>query len=153
MQLARPGHHSRVGTEDTVNIGVDLADIRPEGCRERHGGRVGSPSAQRGDVLGVLCNTLEARHDGDGAGIQRLPDTSGGHIDNASGTVSRVGDETRLRSRVGTCLGAQIGDGHGEECHGDALTRGEQHVELASRWGGRHLLSQIKELIGRVTHG
>ena len=50
-------------------------------------------------------------------------------------------------------LGAQIGDGHGEQRHADALARGEQHVELARRRHRADLLREVEQLVGGVAHG
>src|SRR5688500_19119567 len=51
--------------EHPVDVAVDLADIGLERSRERDGGRVGPSTAERGDVLGVLADPLEAGDDRD----------------------------------------------------------------------------------------
>jgi hypothetical protein len=46
----------------------------------------------------------------------------------------------------------EVGDGHREEGHRDALPRGEQHVELAPRRKWRDPLGEFDELVGGVAH-
>ena len=65
--LRAVGHDPRVGGEDAVDVGVDLADLGPERGGQRHRGGVGAAAAERGDVLGVLADALEAGHDRDRA--------------------------------------------------------------------------------------
>ncbi len=43
-------------------------------------------------------------------------------------------------------------DRHRDQRVGDALTRGEQHVHLARRRRGAHLLGKVEEFVGGVTH-
>ena len=50
-QLARLGHDPRVGGEDAVDVGVDLADVGADRRGERDGGRVRAAAAERRDVL------------------------------------------------------------------------------------------------------
>ena len=61
----------RVGGEDAVDVGVDLADVGPQGGGDGDGGGVGAAAAERGDVLGVLADALEAGDDDDRALVQR----------------------------------------------------------------------------------
>ena len=49
-QLAGVRHDARVGREDAVDVGVDLADVRVERGGERDGGRVGAAAAERRHV-------------------------------------------------------------------------------------------------------
>ena len=96
LKLTRLGHDTRVGAEDPSTVGVDLAHVRAQRGGKGHGRRVGSASAQGGDVLGVLRHTLEAGHDGDGTGLEGLLDATRGDVDDAGGPVSGVSDESRL---------------------------------------------------------
>ena len=48
------GDDPRVGGEDAVDVGVDLADVGVERRGQRDRGGVGAAAAERGDVLGVL---------------------------------------------------------------------------------------------------
>ena len=65
VEAAGVGHDARVGGEDAVDIGVDLADVGIHRGGERDGGRVGAAAAERGDVLGVRADALEAGDDRD----------------------------------------------------------------------------------------
>ena len=79
--LARGGHDPRVGGEHAVDVGVDLADVGVERRGERHGGGVGAAAAERGDVLGVLGDALEAGDDQDRALVERRLDAAGRDVD------------------------------------------------------------------------
>ena len=70
-QLLGVRHDARIGGEDAVDVGVDLADVGVErrGQRDRRG--VGAAAAERGDVFGVLADALEAGDDGDRALVER----------------------------------------------------------------------------------
>ena len=59
------GHDARVGGEHAVDVGVDLADVGAERGRQRDGGGVRAAAAERGDVLRVLADALEAGDDRD----------------------------------------------------------------------------------------
>ena len=136
VELTCLGHDSRVGAKDTVDIGVDLAHVGAERRGQCDRRRVGAAPTQGGDVLGVLRDALEAGNDRDRTRGECLLDTAGSHVDDASGTMRGVGDESRLRSGVGASLLAQVVDGHGDQRHGDALARSEEHVELPAGWLG-----------------
>ena len=58
-------HDARVGGEDAVDVGVDLADVGVERRGQRDRGGVRAAAAERGDVLGVLADALEAGDDRD----------------------------------------------------------------------------------------
>src|SRR5664279_3273159 len=81
VQLGGIEHDPWVGGEDPVDVGVDLADVRVERRGQRDGGGVRAATAQRGDVLGVLTDALEAGDEGDVTLVQRGPDPSGGDVD------------------------------------------------------------------------
>ena len=102
------------------------------GC-QRDRRRIGATSPESGDVLGILRNTLETRHDWNGALGQSLADPPGGNIDDPRGTMSRVGNQPRLRSGITARLGAQVIDRHCEHRHGDPLASGQEHVEFSTR--------------------
>jgi hypothetical protein len=96
---ARRGHDPRVGGEDAVDVGVDLADVGLQRGGERHGGRVGTAAAERGDVLRRLRDALEAGDDGDVPVGQRSVDPAGRDVDDPGGAVLGVGDDAGLRCR------------------------------------------------------
>ena len=58
----------------------------------------------------------------------------------------------RIGSREADGIAAELADGHRQQGHGDALTGGEQHVELPTIGVRRHLPGQGEQLVGRVTH-
>src|SRR5690606_15813581 len=58
----------------------------------------------------------------------------------------------RLRTGEGPRLMTEVGDRHRQQRHGDALTRGQQHVELTAGRQRGDLLRQIEELVGGVAH-
>ena len=70
VELARVRDDARVGGEDAVDVGVDLADVGVQGGRQRDRGGVGAAAAERGDVLGVLADALEAGDDRDVAVVE-----------------------------------------------------------------------------------
>ena len=65
-----PAHDPRVGGEDAVHVGVDLAHVGAERGGQRHRGGVRPAPPERRDVLGVLGHALEAGHDRDRAVVE-----------------------------------------------------------------------------------
>ena len=65
VELAGRRDDARVGGEDAVDVGVDLADVGLERRGERDRGRVGAAATEGGDLLGVLGDALEAGDDHD----------------------------------------------------------------------------------------
>ena len=72
-QLARPRHDARVGREDPVDVGEDLALAQAERRGQGHRRRVGTAAAQRGDVPAGR-DPLEAGDEHDRPGVQLLED-------------------------------------------------------------------------------
>ena len=98
MELSRLWDDARVGSEDAVDIGVDLARVRSERRGERHGSRVGAAPAERRDVEGGR-DSLEAGDEDDPVLVQRLVDPPGAHLDDLGLAVNGVGDDSRLGAR------------------------------------------------------
>jgi len=96
IELAGAGQDARVGGEDPVDVGIDLAHVGAQGRRERRRGRVGAAATERGDVLGRLAHSLEPSHDGDMTGAERLGDPARGDVEDARIAVVCVGDDPRL---------------------------------------------------------
>ena len=67
VELAGRRDDPRVGGEDAVDVAVDLADVGAQRRGQRDRGGVGGAAAERGDVLGVLRDALEAGDDRDRA--------------------------------------------------------------------------------------
>ena len=146
------GHDARVGGEHAVDVGVDLADVRLEGRRERDRRGVRAAAPERRHVVGRRVDALEPGDDGHGALRDRLPDAAGRHVDDAGLAVGLVGEHARLLARERLGVDAQVVDRHGQQRHRDPLAGGQQDVHLALRRQRRHLLGEVDELVRRVTH-
>ena len=153
VDLAGVHHDSRVGGEDAVDVAVDLADVGVEGRGEGDRRRVGATAAQCGDVLGVLADTLEPGDDGDVPRVEGGLDPAGGDVDDAGLAVDGVGDHAGLAAGEGPRLVAQVGDGHRQQGHRDALAAGQEDVELAAGREWRDLVGEVEELVRGVAHG
>jgi hypothetical protein len=152
VQLARCWNDPRVGREDTVDVGVDLADARPQRGSERDGGRVRPAAPERGDLLGFLADTLEAGDDDDVPLAEGLGDPAGRDVDDLGPAVLGVGDDTGLRAGEGAHAVSLVGDGHRQQRHRNPLSGGHQHVELTR---GRHradLACEVEKFVGGVAH-
>ena len=130
VQLARLGDDPRVGREDPLDVGVDLADVGGERGRKRHGGRVGA-AAPECRTSRVRRDSLEAGDDRDAPGVERIADTIGAHRDDARAAVRGVGDDARLQARERHGVTPQVVDRHRQERDRDLLAGGEEHVALA----------------------
>ena len=147
------GHDARVGGEDAVDIGVDLADVGVQRGSQRDGGGVRPAAAQRRDVLAVLADPLEAGDQHDQLLVERLPQPAGGDVDDLGVAVGAGGDHTGLRPGERPGLGTERVDGHRDQRVGDPLTRGQQHVHFPRRRGRADLSGQVEQVVGGVAHG
>ena len=152
VELLRLRDDARVSREDSVDVAVDLADIRIEGRGQGDGRRVGAATTERGDVAGVAVEALEPGDDDDRPLVEGFAQADGRDVDDARRAVLRVGDHSGLAAGERTRLEAHRVDGHGEQRHRDALTAREQHVELARGGDRRDLVGEIEQLVGRVAH-
>ena len=98
VELAGGRDDPRVGGEDAVDVGVDLADVGAERRGERDGRGVGGAAAERGDVLGVLRDALEAGDDRDRAVLDGRLDPARRDVDDLRLAVRGVGDHAGLRA-------------------------------------------------------
>ena len=146
------GHDARVGGEDAVDVGVDLADIGLQRGGQRDGGGVRPAAAERRDVLAVLADPLEAGDQDDQPPVERLPQPARRDVDDLGVAVGACGDHAGLRPGEGPGLGAQRLDGHRDQRVGNALPRGQQHVHLPRRRGRADLSGQVEQVIGGVAH-
>ena len=48
--------------------------------------------------------------------------------------------------------GTERVDGHRDQCVGDPLTRGQEHVHLAGRRGRTHLTGEVEQVVSGVAH-
>ncbi len=68
-------------------------------------------------------------------------------------TVLRVGDHAAwlpVKERASKPIEV---DRHGQQRHRDALSAGEEHVELARRGNRGDLVGELEQLVGGVAHG
>ena len=152
VQLARLRHEARVGGVDAVDVRVDLADRRRECVRQRHGGRVGTAAAERGDVL-LGRDALETGDEDDLAVVHGLLDARRVDVEDARLHVHRIGDDAGLRAREAHGVVAEAVDGHGQQGAADAFAGGEEHVHLAFGRVGSDLAGELEELVGGVASG
>ena len=153
VQLLGRGHDARIRGVHAVHVRVDLAHVRLQGCGQRHGGGVRTAATQGGDVLGRAVHALEARDDRHVVVVQRLLNPQRADLHELGRTVGAVRDHARLGAREGLRRDAEVRDGHGQQRHGDPLTRGQQHVQLAGGWLAGHLVGEVQEVVGGVAHG
>ena len=152
VQLRAFGHDARVGGEDAVHVGVDLADVGVQRGGQRDGGGVRAAAAQRGDVLGVLADALESGDQRDLPLVQRGPDPARGDVDDPRVAVRAGGDHAGLRAGERPGLRAERVDGHRDQRVGDPLAGGQQHVQLPRRRGRGNLLGEVHQVVGGVAH-
>ncbi len=136
---------------DRIDVATDLAVLRTKGRSEDHRGGVGTPAAQGGHLAGT-AHALEACHDGDLAALKGSFHTVGPHLKHRRGHMLLVRDDARLASRKGCCWNAKIGDGHGEQGHGDPFANTHEQVEFSSAWVWGHAAGQSKQLVCGVAH-
>ncbi len=146
------GDNSRVGGEDAVYVGVDLAQVGAERGGQRHCRGVRPAAAKCRDVLAVLRHALEAGHDRDRAIAERAADPARSDVDDPGLAVGRVRDHSGLRPGERPGLEAQVGDRHRYQRHRDPFPGGQQHVEFTSRRQRAHFERQVLQLVGRVAH-
>ena len=153
MDLAREWNHARVGGEYSVDIGVNLTDIRVERRGECDGTCVGTATTECGDVTRVTVEALESGNNDDGSLGDGVFEATRGDVDDSGGAVLVIRNHARLAAGERSRVMAEATNGHGNECHRDSLARGQQHVQLA--WGRhtRHFIREVNEFIGGVTHG
>ena len=115
------GDDPRVGGEDAVDVGVDLADVGVERGGERDGGGVGAAAAEGGDVLGVLADALEPGDDGDVARVEGVWIRPGvtSMMRALPWTASVMTPAWLPVNERASC--AEVGDRHGDQRHRDAL--------------------------------
>ena len=152
FQLEGAGHMAGIGGEHAVHIGVDLAQVGPQGGGQRHGGGIGAAPAQGGDVV-VLVQALEAGHDDDGLLIQLRQHALGVQPLDAGVSVDRVGAESGLPARQGDDRVAHGLDGHGTQRAGDLLAGGEEHIHLPLGTVGVDLGGLGDQVVGGIPLG
>ena len=151
VELACLGNDARIGREDPLDVGVDLAGVGVEcGC-ERDGRRVRPAPAERRH-LELGRDALEAGDEHDRAPRKRLVDPLRADLEHLRARVLGVGDDARLRARERDRGVPEVVDRHRGERARDPFTDREQHVELAWVRGRRDLMRQVDEVVGRPAH-
>jgi hypothetical protein len=142
----------RVGGEDAVDVGVDLADVGAERARHRDGRGVRASSAERRDVA-VHVGALEACEHRHRALVEPLADPARVQALDPGAVVRAIGEHAHLGSgeRVGRV--PETLDRHREQPDRLLLARGQQHVELAGRrTSTSDLLGELQEPTGLASH-
>ena len=134
------------------DVRVDLAGVRPQGGRQRHRGGVRAAPAERRH-LAVHGDALEPGDHRHPAGGQRRPQAVAPHLEDLGPGVGGVGDHAGLAAGVGHGVHAQVGQGHAQEGHGDALAGAQQHVDLAVGLDRAHVAGQPDQVVGGLAHG
>ena len=150
-ELACVGDDARVGGVDPGHVRVDLAG-GAERCRERDGRRVGAATAERRHVLALGRDALEAGDEHDLAGVERGEHAVRPDVEDLRLAVRGVGDDPGLRARQRDGLVSEVVDRHRHDGARDALAGREQHVELARSRGGRDLVRERDQRVGRLAH-
>ncbi len=117
LDAAGVRHDPRVGGENAVHIGVDLAEVGLQcGC-EGHSGCIRAAPTERCHVLRILADALETGDDRNRSRVQSVADAPRRDIDDAGLAVRRSRDHAGLGARERACLGAQVRDRHGQQRH------------------------------------
>ena len=151
-EQARLGDHPRVGRQDAVDVGVDLALRGIERGRQGHRRGVGATAAEGGD-LKLLGHALEPGHHRHLAAVERLPDPHRVDLADARLAVLGPGPDAGLLPGQRDGGHAHALQAHRHQGSRDGLAVGDQHVQLAA---GRLIADAVRELdqaIGRVAHG
>ena len=142
-------HDTRIGRIDAIDIGINLASVGPEHGGEGDGGRVGTASAEGGDVV-MFIHALEPGDDDDLALVERLDYPVGRDVADAGLGVKAIGDDADLSAREADRRDALGVDRHRHQRDADLFAGREQHVHLARRGALVDLLGKLDQFIGRV---
>ena len=135
-----------------VHVGVDLARLAPRAAASATA-VVSDPPRPRVVTSREVETPLEPGHDHHVPLAQGVADPPGSHVEDARLAVQGVGDDPRLRPGERLGRHPQVGDGHGQQRHGDALPRRQQHVHLPRRRVGGDPPGQRDQVVGAVPHG
>ena len=152
LQLAGIGHDAGVGGVHAVHIRVDLAELCPEGRRQRHGAGIGAAPAQGGHIAHPV-HALEAGDDDDAVLVQLRLDAFGIDPLDAGVGMDAGGLDAHLPRRQGHAGQAHGLQRHGAQRHGNLLSGGQQHIHLPLGGVGIDLLGLGDELIRGVSLG
>ena len=76
IKLFRIFHNPRICRKHTIHIGINLAAVRMESCRQRHRRRIGSAASKSRDVI-ILIDSLESCYNHDLPLVQLMLDPFG----------------------------------------------------------------------------
>ena len=134
LHLAGVGHHPGIAGEHARHVGVELADVGAQGVGQGHGRGVGAAAAQEGDVA-IGGHALGPAHHRHPAGVDRLADPVGPHLEDLGVGVGGVGDEAGLAAGERLGLDPDVVQRQAQQRGGLALAGGDEHVHLAARAG------------------
>ena len=153
VDLLSAGDHSRIGRVHAVDVCVDLANVSVQGGGQCNSCGVGTAAAHGGDLVGCTAHALETGNNGHLALVQGGAHAVRVHIDDAGLAVNAIGNHAGLAACEGLGHATLRANRHGQQGHGNTLTGGHEHVQLAGRGMLGDLGGQIQQLIGGVTHG
>ena len=151
VQLASLGHEPRIGREHAVDVGVNLAGVRIQHRRQRHGRRIAAAAAERRDVE-ILVDALEAGRDDDLAVVEQLLHPLGRDRLNAGLGVRAVGADADLRAGEAHGLGPERMNRHRHQRDAHLLAGREEHIHLAAGRVVGDLLREVDQHIGLMPH-
>ncbi len=151
-QLAGLRDDARVGGIDAVHIGIDVAAVGLQRCRQRHGGGVRPAAPQRGDAA-VGRDPLEARDHGDMALFHAVDQVLAVDVQDARLAVRVIGADRDLPALPGARLDPDLHQGDRQQAGGDLFAGGDNRVVFACVVQRRQRLAPGDELVGGAGHG
>ncbi len=152
VQTLSLGHDARIGGVDAIDVGVDLAFVSFQRCRQCNAGGVGASATQRGDVA-VFIDALEP---GD---YHHTPFFQVGanflivDLQNTRLVVRAVSQNANLIAGIGHRRYTALDQCHGQQGNGDLLASGNDHVQFARNRLIADLFGQVDQAIGLAAHG
>ena len=151
LELACLRHHARVARVDPVDVGVDLAHVRPQRRRQRDGRRVGATAPEGGDppVGGHALETGDDRHHARG---QRLAQRPGVDTHDARLAVCVVRVDADLVTEKRARLDPEPLQHDRGQRRRHLLAGGGEHVGLALVRSRMRRLGQRQQPVGLARH-
>ena len=151
VEFPRIRDYPGVRREDPVHVGVDLAAVGAEYDRHCHRRYIAAASTQRSDVK-LLGDALKAGDDNYLTVVQLPMDPAGIDRHYARLPERARGLDAGLRSGQRDCRLALRPQRHRHQRARHHLTRREEQVHLSIVRVVGHLMRQIDQVIGRLTH-
>jgi 2-polyprenyl-6-hydroxyphenyl methylase/3-demethylubiquinone-9 3-methyltransferase len=146
------GHDARIGRIDPIHIGINIAAIRLQRRRQRHGGGVGAAPPQRGDAV-IRADALKPGHHGNLALPHALDQLIALDALDPRLAVLAIGLHRDLPALPGARVLPQLLQGDGGEAGGDLLAGGNHRVVFPRVEERREGLAIADELVGHPGHG